>query len=769
MIRLKFLSLPAIAWGFAARELKRAQNGSIGLAPLLSMGAVVAGGLTPLAGARQVVFTHDPASTTAALFSDALVACCAGGCGPIAGPTVMLEPGLDGADITWFTESLCKVHAFSGCSCKARAWARVDVDGLGSSSIRIHAEAYSYVKHKCCDLPCAYDTRARGEIGDLASGTPFTLGLTIDDISPGSSTGFLPVFHRGDGFSFNSFSPEAGGDDVVYVTATSVLVAGMPGIAPGALDLFLVRGALSDDWADSFPGSFPSSITVVMTGATGARIRNPGIVTSGPYGMCERDQEYAGVVYDFELSLGAPPPPPPPPGGPPVPPVLEFSVDIGSDTERSDPTPDGNEAFEPFDTYLGMTLGPPLSGDGEDGFRTDDAAFGLDITPEVPLGPPAPGVCTTPPPPGPCMSGFPISLATLSSLDLDGTDSIDFSLAALTDAGALSAPIPASESLCVHRADHLLISLDDDSLSHFVGGSFFVPGFGIACDPCPVPVGSVYGFTLATHGSAALDDEVMGLDLVATPDGMTEGLLYPIADEAGVHVNLAPNPPFPPFAPVSQAADDDIDGLDAHTPIDIGGPCVDCDIWLFGVDHEARAAFEADDPTNIYQWTPGGGPPVLAVGGTAHLGLPAGTDLRDFELVRLPDPSGAPGEVFAILFTVSPDDPLTAGVDESGSLNPGMVYGSYLDGTNFAMMADALEDAIDALAAWPAPVTTLFPLPPIDPCPPDINGDGVVNVEDLLLVIASWSSVGGPADINCDGIVNVGDLLAVIAAWGPCP
>jgi hypothetical protein len=48
------------------------------------------------------------------------------------------------------------------------------------------------------------------------------------------------------------------------------------------------------------------------------------------------------------------------------------------------------------------------------------------------------------------------------------------------------------------------------------------------------------------------------------------------------------------------------------------------------------------------------------------------------------------------------------------------------------------------------------------------GGNGTVNIEDLLFVIANWGSVGGPADVNGDNTVNISDLLAVIAAWGTC-
>jgi hypothetical protein len=54
-------------------------------------------------------------------------------------------------------------------------------------------------------------------------------------------------------------------------------------------------------------------------------------------------------------------------------------------------------------------------------------------------------------------------------------------------------------------------------------------------------------------------------------------------------------------------------------------------------------------------------------------------------------------------------------------------------------------------------------------CDGDINGDSVVNVADLLVVIADWgSSTGDATDINQDGVVDVLDLLLLVAAWGPC-
>jgi len=52
-------------------------------------------------------------------------------------------------------------------------------------------------------------------------------------------------------------------------------------------------------------------------------------------------------------------------------------------------------------------------------------------------------------------------------------------------------------------------------------------------------------------------------------------------------------------------------------------------------------------------------------------------------------------------------------------------------------------------------------------CPADLNGDGVVNVTDLLAVIDGWGGADG--DVDGDGTTGVADLLAVIDGWGACP
>ena len=51
-----------------------------------------------------------------------------------------------------------------------------------------------------------------------------------------------------------------------------------------------------------------------------------------------------------------------------------------------------------------------------------------------------------------------------------------------------------------------------------------------------------------------------------------------------------------------------------------------------------------------------------------------------------------------------------------------------------------------------------------------VNGDFVVGVADLLIMLAAWGPCGPgscPADLDDDGGVAFGDLLLLLAAWSP--
>ncbi|MCA9286221.1 MAG: hypothetical protein KDA22_13435 [Phycisphaerales bacterium] len=53
-------------------------------------------------------------------------------------------------------------------------------------------------------------------------------------------------------------------------------------------------------------------------------------------------------------------------------------------------------------------------------------------------------------------------------------------------------------------------------------------------------------------------------------------------------------------------------------------------------------------------------------------------------------------------------------------------------------------------------------------CPTDLNGDFVVDAEDLGIVLADWGTQG-PGDFKLDIVVDGKDIGDVLTTWGPCP
>jgi hypothetical protein len=54
-------------------------------------------------------------------------------------------------------------------------------------------------------------------------------------------------------------------------------------------------------------------------------------------------------------------------------------------------------------------------------------------------------------------------------------------------------------------------------------------------------------------------------------------------------------------------------------------------------------------------------------------------------------------------------------------------------------------------------------------CPGNLNGDTVVDIDDLFVVLNNWGVSGGIADITDDGTVDIDDLFVVLNNWGNCP
>jgi len=88
-------------------------------------------------------------------------------------------------------------------------------------------------------------------------------------------------------------------------------------------------------------------------------------------------------------------------------------------------------------------------------------------------------------------------------------------------------------------------------------------------------------------------------------------------------------------------------------------------------------------------------------------------------------------------------------------------------------ISDDLRTIVGTANNGQAFIIQIDPPAPFAPCNGDVNGDGHVNVIDLLSVVSAWGDCpetgACAADVTGDAQVNINDLLAVVGAWGDCP
>ncbi|MCA9296320.1 MAG: hypothetical protein KC983_07375, partial [Phycisphaerales bacterium] len=90
---------------------------------------------------------------------------------------------------------------------------------------------------------------------------------------------------------------------------------------------------------------------------------------------------------------------------------------------------------------------------------------------------------------------------------------------------------------------------------------------------------------------------------------------------------------------------------------------------------------------------------------------------------------------------------------------------------------NAFGGALSPMGVVCAEVTTCGGPPCPWDCAPLPDGNGQVNIDDLVAVINSFGALGGPCDSAPDngdgtfgnGTINIDDLVAVINNFGPCP
>ena len=596
-----------------------------------------------------------------------------------------------------------------GCHIRGFAFGRSTVSGVGTSVADVRWKLGADAFHFC---ECLTLTGGCNGLYTYTSGgnanLNATINLTIDTVPPGQQ---VTVYYSWWSLIVNEFKPEDPlPDDPASVQNIVLQLQGTDLIAPGSADFNNIRAAaylpaIPAQATGSFQAQGGDTITITIAGNVLARIADPPEV-------CNLAQDLADAHYHGQILLSIDDPLPPLPN-PWIPgnASAEFSLDIGSDAELSDPpilAPDGNEVFDPGDTY--PWHGPQMSFPGADGVRDDVVAFQTDFWPDPNPGPPwivddtRAQTCSV------SFANFDPTILQ-ERFDLDGTDALDIELRFLIPQNTpLDAPLAAFTSDCIYDDPYLLISYNDDGAPHY------------AWDFCPVPSASTSDWGL-THGSDSGNDELLMITttqpwppppLLPPPPpppypvpSASLGAIIPIHSEQSLHDNLSPS--VDPA--VSEELDDDVDALD----VNVGGGA--CDTWYISADHEATGMHPSIpglplDPGDIYE--------VLALGGlwkvvdhALHLGLPDGTDIDGFEFVWLrhcPDPNDPTlcQDVLALLFTVDEDDFIVAG-DQSGGLDPRVIYASFLNGFHFPYLSQALQDNIDAIAASPLPFVPAGP------------------------------------------------------------
>lgn len=362
---------------------------------------------------------------------------------------------------------------------------------------------------------------------------------------------------------------------------------------------------------------------------------------------------------------------------------LQFSVDIGSDTELSDIYNPGNEGFDPADLYnMG---GAALPNGGANGVKNDYNIWNTDPWP-------TPGNTNSKAPIG--QNGNPAFVAR-DYLDVDGADQLSI---ALSSKNIGQQPVAFYQDDCIHQPRYMYLSFDDDDRTGFTWSS--VDG------EVDVPNTISSAILQDRYGSAIDQNEIIEDHYVGYP-GLPGNLETGVGEEKLIHVSMNPSPVN------SELQDDDIDALDIVPTEDKKGN--DCGFYYFSVDHEAHYEdLNGKDlnPGAIYE-VGGTNTLSLVVDPTTHLGLPqyqnedgeysAQVDLDAFEFVWMQDP--ATGDVvLALLFSVDDNDPLTV-EDESAGLEPGTIYYSFLDG-DYGILDDShLEDDIDAITCWKTTLT----------------------------------------------------------------
>ena len=79
---------------------------------------------------------------------------------------------------------------------------------------------------------------------------------------------------------------------------------------------------------------------------------------------------------------------------------------------------------------------------------------------------------------------------------------------------------------------------------------------------------------------------------------------------------------------------------------------------------------------------------------------------------------------------------------------------------------DHIGRAVDVNELGQMAATGPVMLTPIDRPLTDLNIDCRTDARDLIILLEQWGDTGSPADFDGDGVVGLGDLLLLLTHWG---
>lgn len=152
----------------------------------------------------------------------------------------------------------------------------------------------------------------------------------------------------------------------------------------------------------------------------------------------------------------------------------------------------------------------------------------------------------------------------------------------------------------------------------------------------------------------------------------------------------------------------------------------------------------------------------------SQLGLTFGDEVSSFEVFDSDGPTtfGDPGDL--VLFTLSEDS--LSGTGSGADIFAANGSGSFVPYAFAEDLGLLMSDRVDMLAIQPCPELDACLRDWLigRPCPEDLDGDGMIGLGDLGILLSCWMLPCG--DVTGDNMTNLADIGAMFAVWDEfCP